>query len=190
MNLKKTVAMAAIVGSIAIPTAALAEETPDWIMDTSGVGHSKNGVVRSDQILELGTANASGLQLEGEAQMRMGNLDQALTSLQKAVEMAPLDMDKRLLYSQALEKKLASQRGDKDPQLYNFLIKQWLFIYRKAEFIDQTLEAKSHLMHLTGTAPKSFERSEKYLARVLVPEDTVKPKSKKVASRKPADSDE
>jgi hypothetical protein len=155
----------------AIPAMASDDEKqPDWIMDTSGVGKSHNGVVRSDQILELGVTNPSALQLEGENSMRMGNIDTALTALQKAVEMAPLDMDKRTLYSEALEKKLDGQK-EKDPKLYNFLVKQWLFIYRKADFVDQTLAARAHLIGLTGSVPKTFERTATYLARVLIPED-------------------
>jgi hypothetical protein len=155
----------------------------DWIKDTSGIGQSKEGQVRSDQILELGTCPPSALQLEGEHAMRIGNIDTALTVLQRAVEMAPLDMEKRLLYAQCLEKKLMAQKK-KDPALYNFLIKQYLFIYRKAEFIDQTMIAKQALVHLTGTAPRSVEKSEKFLTRVLIPEDG----SEKVAvsKRQPA----
>lgn len=143
---------------------------PDWIKDTSGIGQSNNGYVRSDQILELGTCPPSALQLEGEHSLRLGNIDAALTALQRSVEMAPLDMEKRLLYSEALEKKLMSQKK-KDPGLYNFLIKQYLFIFRKAEFVDQTMQARAHLVHLTGTAPKPFERSTTFLNRVLIPED-------------------
>jgi hypothetical protein len=146
------------------------EKKVDWIKDTSGIGQSNNGQVRSDQILELGTCPPSALQLEGEHAMRIGNIDTALTALQRSVEMAPLDMEKRLLYAQCLEKKLMGQKK-KDPALYNFLIKQYLFIFRKAEFIDQTMQARSELVHLTGTAPKMFEKSEKFLGRVLIPED-------------------
>lgn len=158
------------------------KDGPDWIKDTSGIGQSKNGTVRSDQILELGTCPPSALQLEGEHCLRTGNIEQALTALQRSVELAPLDMEKRLLYSQALEKKLMAQK-EKDPALYNFLIKQYLFIMRKAEFIDQTMQARSHLVHLTGTCPKTFERSATFLNRVLIPEDG----STKVAlNKKPA----
>lgn len=142
----------------------------DWIKDTSKIGQSNNGQVRSDQILELGTCPPSALQLEGEHAMRIGNLDNALTALQRSVEMAPLDMEKRLLYAQCLEKKLMGQKK-KDPALYNFLIKQYLYVYRQAEFIDQTMIARAALVHLTGTAPKRFEKSEKFLSRVLIPED-------------------
>jgi tetratricopeptide (TPR) repeat protein len=145
-------------------------KTAEWIKDTSKIGQSNNGYVRSDQILELGTCPPSALQLEGEHAMRIGNLDTALTALQRSVEMAPLDVEKRLLYAQCLEKKLMKQKK-KDPALYNFLIKQYLFIYRKAEFVDQTMQARAQLVHLTGTAPKMFEKSEKFLSRVLIPED-------------------
>jgi hypothetical protein len=173
--------LALTAGTLPAPAEEHDKDTPDWVMDTSGIGQSHNGTVRSDQILELGTASASCLQLEGENSLRMGNIDNALLALQKAVEMAPMDMDKRTLYAQALEKKLFKQKV-KDPVLYNFLIKQWLFIFRKAEFIDQTMEGRSHLLHLCGAAPKAFEKSEKYLARVLVPEDG----NSKVAGKKAA----
>lgn len=163
-----------IVGVVLAATAQAAalagEETPNWIMDTSGVGEDRDGVVTSNQFLELGSATPSCLQLEGEAAMRLGDLDRALQVLQRSVELAPLDMDKRILYSQALEKKL-SQAKKRDPKLYNYLVKQWLFIMKKAEFPDQKLQAGSHLIQLTGRPPKMWEKPQKYLQAVLIPED-------------------
>jgi len=100
----------------------------------------------------------------------MGNLDRALTVLQRSVEMAPLDMDGRILYAEALEKKLLKQE-EKDPILYNFLVKQWLFVYKKSEFADQAMQGLQHLTSLTGTQPKRFESIPKFLVRVLLPED-------------------
>lgn len=152
------------------PGTALAED--DWIMDTSEIGKSRNGVIRNDQILEMGVPTASALQLEGESSMRMGQLDRAIVALQRAIELAPLDPDKRLLYAEALEKKLMSQKlKERDPRFYNFVVKQWLFIYQKADFPDQKMQAGGHLVSLTGSAPRMFERPHKYLARVLLPED-------------------
>jgi hypothetical protein len=159
-------------------------QLPDWIKDTSSVGQDHDGVVYSNQILELGSAPSSGLQLEGESMLRRGDLDGALMVAQKAVEQAPLDMEKRILYSQCLEKKLL-QSKKKDPALYNFLVKQWLFIYKKAEFVDHTMAAKGHLSHLCGTVPKNFEREKTFLARVLITEDTA-PAAKVAAVKKPA----
>ena len=168
----KLISIAALMLGIS-GTAALAagDDSPDWIKDTSGVGRDVNGVVRSDQLLELGVASPGGMQLEGENLMKLGNIEEALLSLQKAVEMAPMDMDKRTLYAQALEKKLLKQKDHKDPALYNFLVKQWLYILKHSEFADQTMEARAHLISVCGSIPKPLESSKGFLARVLIPED-------------------
>lgn len=142
----------------------------DWIKDTSAIGKSNNGVVSSDQFLELGVPTSNALRLEGEQSMRIGSLDRAIMVLQRSVEMAPLDMDGRILYAEALEKKLVKQK-ERDPALFNFVVKQWLFVAKKADFLDQSMQGMSHLMALTGTRPKKFEREAKFLARVLIPED-------------------
>lgn len=152
------------------------EKEESWVMDTSGIGRSKNGVIRNDQILEMGMPTASALQLEGESSLRMGQLDRALIALQRAIELAPLDADKRLLYAECLEKKLIKTKmKERDPRMYNFLIKQWLFVYQKADFPDQKMQAVTHLATLCGTGPRLFERPHKFLARVLIPEDGSKP---------------
>jgi hypothetical protein len=161
----------ALVGlSLAVLLAPMAIADDGYIMDTSGIGRSHNGVVRSDQFLELGMGSANALRLEGESSLRNGHLDRAITVLQRSVEMAPMDMDGRILYSQALEQKLISQK-ERNPSLFNFLVKQWLFVAKKAEFADQAMIGRAHLMNLTGVAPKMFEKEPKYLARVLMPED-------------------
>lgn len=151
-------------------------EDDDWIMDTSEIGRSRNGVIRNDQILEMGVPTASALQLEGESSLRMGQIDRAILALQRSIELAPLDPDKRTLYAEALEKKLMAQKAkERDPRLFNFVVKQWLFIFQKADFPDQKMVAGGHLVQLTGAAPRMFERPHKYLARVLLPEDGSKP---------------
>jgi hypothetical protein len=79
-------------------------------------------------------------------------------------------MDGRILYAEALEKKLMKQK-EKDPVLFNFTVKQWLFVFKRSEFPDQAYQGIQHVNMLTGTAPKRFEKPEKFLARVLLPED-------------------
>ncbi|PWU00678.1 MAG: hypothetical protein C5B53_03695 [Candidatus Melainabacteria bacterium] len=145
-------------------------KSEDFIMDTSGVGKTNGTIVSSDQFLELGVAGPNALRLEGEQSLRMGNLDRAITVLQRSVEMAPLDMDGRILYAEALEKKLMKQH-EKDPILFNFLVKQWLFVFKKSEFPDQAMQGLQHVVNLTGTQPKRMESVPKFLNRVLLPED-------------------
>lgn len=164
--LKSTV-LGLSIAFLALPTCDAKE---DFIMDTSDIGRSVNGVVTSDQFLELGMRSASALRLEGENALRIGHVNHAIKVLQRSVEQAPSDMDGRIIYAQALEKKLISQK-ERDPRLFNFCVKQWLFVAKKAYFPDQKLQGRSHLVNLTGVAPKMWETSKRYLARVLLPED-------------------
>lgn len=149
----------------------------DFIKDTTPLGHTDHGLVSSDQLLELGTQTSSALRLEGEQSMRFNNIDKAIMVLQKSVEMTPSDMDGRILYAEALEKKLNHQK-DRDPALFNFAVKQWLYVAKKADFMDQKLQAMKHLQTLTGQRPHRWENEVHYLSHVLMPEDD----SRKVAA--------
>ena len=142
----------------------------DYVVDTSDIGRDNHGVVTSDQFLELGVPSANGLRIEGEQALKMGKVERAIMVLQRSVEMAPRDMDGRILYAEALEKKLMRQK-DRDPKLYNFLCKQWLFVAKMAEFADQGQQGYNHLYKLAGTVPKRWEKEKKYLGRILIPED-------------------
>jgi hypothetical protein len=164
LNILITSGMLAITCPLAI---AADSETPDYIKDTSDIGQAEDGYIRSEQLLELGSPTPGALTLEGEQSLRQGSLK----VFQRSVELAPGDIDARTLYAQTLEKKLMAQKGKKDPALYNFIIKQWLFIYLKSEYFDQKMEGLSHVIELTGTQPKRFEREQKFLSRVLIPED-------------------
>jgi hypothetical protein len=143
--------------------------TDDFMMDTTKGGHHDPSVVSSDQMLDLGTSTSSALRLEGEQSMRFNNIERAIMVLQKAVEISPGDMDGHILYAEALEKKLNKQK-DRDPSLYNFVVKQWLYVSKKAAFLDQAMQGSSHLLKLTGQKPHKFEREGHYLSRVLLPE--------------------
>jgi hypothetical protein len=131
---------------------------------------SRGGVVNSDQMLELGTSDSSALRLEGEQSMRINNIDRAITLLQKAIQLAPRDMDGHILYAEALEKKLMKQK-DRDPVLYNSVVKEWLYVAKKADFMDQSNQGVRHLAELTGQKPHKWDSSGRYLSRVLLPEE-------------------
>ncbi|MBC7999831.1 MAG: hypothetical protein IAF58_17890 [Leptolyngbya sp.] len=165
---KAVMALALMLAFIAPANAR--ERDDDFIMDTDVIGKSSNGVVSSDQFLELGVPTASALRIEGEQSLRIGNVDRALTVLQRSVEMAPMDIDGRIMYAEALEKRLLKQKV-RDPKLFNFTIKQWLYVAKKSEFVDQSMMGVHHLQGLTGTSPKRWEKEKKFLARVMLPED-------------------
>jgi hypothetical protein len=145
-------------------------QNQDFIMNTRGVGHIDRGYVTSDQLLELGLTTPETLHLEGEQSLRTGNIDRALIVLQRSVEMAPYDMEGRILYASALGKKLEERKGN-DNALFNFLVKQWLFIYKHSDFSDQQMQSLNNIAALTKTKPKRFESEKKFLGRVLRPQD-------------------
>lgn len=154
-----------------LPAQSKERDPNDFVFDTSNVGRA-SGVIMSDQLLELGMVSADGLRLEGEQAIRLGNTDRAIQLLQKALELQPGDMDGRILYASALEKKLMKQKSRKrDPKLFNFCVKNWYYIWKKSEFHDQKAQARNHLDKLTGTVPKWREKPQKYLQRVLLAED-------------------
>ncbi|MCA9816150.1 MAG: hypothetical protein R3C24_04025 [Cyanobacteriota/Melainabacteria group bacterium] len=167
-----------VISMMSSPLAVLAKPStskeskpkPEYIMDTSRIGQSNNGMILSNQILELGVVTPSALRLQGEQAIRMGNISRAIQVLQKAVEMNPLDMDGRVLYATALEKKLIKQKK-RDPKLYNYVIKQWTFVFKHSEFDDQKMQGRNHLINLVGRAPRWHESVKRYLANVMIAED-------------------
>lgn len=175
-NLVKVSLVLSLVACATAPDMVLAKgskskkKQPDYIMDTSGIGKSNNGMIMSNQILELGVVTPSALRLQGEQAIRLGNTDRAIQVLQRSVEMNPLDMDGRVLYATALEKKLVRQKK-RDPRLYNYVLKQWTFVFKHSEFDDQKMQGRNHLINLAGRAPRWHESVKRYLNKIMIPED-------------------
>ena len=153
--------------------AGFCDDEKNFIKETDDIGRAReNGVVISNQMIELGMLSSGLLRLDGEQCIRVGNIERAIKVLQRAVETEPLDMDGRCLYATALEKKLIKQKSKlRDPKLYNFCIKQWYYIAKECEFEDQKTQALKHLQVLTGKVPGRFDRKGKFLKDNLIPED-------------------
>jgi hypothetical protein len=99
------------------------------------------------------------------------------------------DIDSRMTYAKAMEGVMDGQ-DDKDPELFNKCVKQWLIVYRNTvgeekglswhgrslpgmqkryEDEERSIPAKQHLFTLTGSVPKAKESDAQYLKRVLKP---------------------
>jgi hypothetical protein len=133
------------------------------------------------------TVSAATLQYEGERALEVGDLKRALTLLKRSIDLDEDDCNTRLLYAKALETKLRSQT-DRDPELFKQCVKEWLIVMRNevgdqkglgihgisflSGFYDdeeREMKAKSHLIKLTGSAPKAWETDAHYLNKVLRP---------------------
>jgi tetratricopeptide (TPR) repeat protein len=123
----------------------------------------------------------------GENCLREGNIDQAINLLKESLSMDNDNADAHVWYAEALEKKLRKQ-DEKDPELFNKCVREWLLVMRNevgeekglglggitppaiGTFYrdeDHNILAKSHLIKLTGTAPRGWERNNDFLRRVL-----------------------
>jgi hypothetical protein len=172
---------------VAMTTTNASARSDEFMNNAGQTGHD-SALVSSDQMLDLGTSTSASLRLEGEQSMRFNNIERAIMVLQKAVEMAPSDMDGHILYAQALEKKLTKQK-DRDPVLYNFVVKQWLYVAKKADFLDQSMQGKTHLFQLTGEKLHRWEPEGHYLSRVLMvanPAVATKPQAAQPANKQVA----
>jgi hypothetical protein len=167
--LKRTISQA-LFGYIALSMLTPAASFAKTEYLASAPAAQSSGQVQDDQFLELNTPSSEGMRLEGEQAMRYGNYDRAIAVLKKSVQMSPTDMDGRILFAEALEKKLLKQQV-KDPALYNSVMKQWLIVSKNGNFMDQKMQGRAHLQSLAGTAPKHFESDVKFLSRILIPED-------------------
>ncbi len=142
----------------------------DFSQDTTPIVHGEQSLVTSDQMLDISTSNSSALRMEGEQLIRVNKIDKAVTVLAKSVEMSPADMDGRILYAEALEKKLA-QQTTKNPQLFNLAVKQWLYVAKKGDYMDQKVQGLKHLSNICGSKPRMLETEDRFLSRVLRSED-------------------
>lgn len=160
------------------------ETASDFVRSEGAV---KGGVVDSNQMLNLGMITPASLLMEGEKALSNGDADRAIIVLRRSLDKNDNDADTHMLYAKALEMKLKSQH-EKDPEIYNDCVREWLIVMRnhagaeKGEGAfginvlghfyqdeDHGIDAKRHLIKLTGYAPKPWETSNKYLKRVLMP---------------------
>jgi len=149
--------------------------------------HTNNGYIDSYQAMELGQVTAVTIMMQGQRALSAGNTSLAITKFRRAIDMDNEDMDAHRYYAEALEKKLRSQ-VDKDPELFNECVRQWLTVMRNivgdekgmsirgvnpiADLYgdeDHAIMAKNHLVKLTGSAPKFWETNAHYLKKVLKP---------------------
>ncbi|PWT97220.1 MAG: hypothetical protein C5B53_08395 [Candidatus Melainabacteria bacterium] len=161
------------------------DETEEEFVPTEGA--LKGGTINSNQLLELGMVSPRSLVIEGEKALYSGDPDRAITVLHRSLDRDYEDADAHTFLARALEMKLKSQ-AERDPELYNECVKEWLVVLRNHSGMERGegahginilghlyedeehgVDARKHLVKLTGYAPKPWETSAKYLKRVLLP---------------------
>jgi hypothetical protein len=170
---------------LVLPPCLAVDESEEEFVPTEGA--LKGGTINSNQLLELGMVSPRSLVMEGEKALYSGDPDRAITVLHRSLDRDSDDADAHTFLARALEMKLKGQ-AERDPELFNECIKEWLIVMRNHsgtergegahginilghlyEDEDHGVDARKHLVKLTGYAPKPWETSAKYLKRVLLP---------------------
>lgn len=140
----------------------------------------------------LGEQTAMSYGLAANYAMKNKNYNHAIKLCQEAIDKDNDDLDIHLIYAQCLQKKLKTQ-VEKDPELFNKCVKEWVIVYKNEvgdekgmsykgvtlpgviegnKDDDRGIPAKQNLITLTGTYPKFNEPSAKFLKRVGKPAST------------------
>lgn len=171
------------------PAAVVKKVSPATQVDDSAV---PDGVRAKDydEIFSDTNMSSGALLIRGRAALKAGNYRKALALVEHGLRMEMDDPDIHILHADALESKLRHQ-VDKDPALFQKVVEKWLLIYRnqvgeekgmdvkgisvlRGFYADEErgIEAKRHLLKLTGYLPKPWETNNRYLKRVLKPATT------------------
>lgn len=158
------------------------------MVSTDAERNERLGFADSDNIFS--EVNSRTLLLSAKQAMRHHNYKKAIRLLKEATKLDPDDADARCLFAEALQEKLSHQ-VDKDPEVFNTCVKNWLIVARNEtgdekgltykgigigaslfQDEDRAIKAKANLKKLTGYLPKPWETNERYLRRVLKPATT------------------
>jgi hypothetical protein len=162
-----------------------ADDGPNWMDEPAA---PVKGVVTSENAMVKRDSSAAELLIMADSAIKSGKIDRAIELIKRSLALNNEDLDAHVSYATALEKKLESQ-SPQDPNTFNLCVREWLAVLRnkygeeKSETFhgvgipgvngrffaddDRHGPARTHLVHLTGSAPKVWETNEKFLARVL-----------------------
>jgi len=142
---------------------------------------ASKGITSMEAYSELGKQTATSLELAAEYASSHGQYDQAIKLCRRALEKDYNDLDLHMTYAGALEEKLKTQK-ERDHELLNECVKEWLIVLRTEvgdeaglsfhgispfghwyQDEDRGIPARSHLVSLTGRAPRPWETDAKFL---------------------------
>jgi hypothetical protein len=155
------------------------------IADATDARKDAQPITSMEAVYRLGRPSANKFGMGADFAKRNGRCDESIRLAQEALKRQDNDLDLHEQYAEALEHKLESMQ-EEDPVLFNQCVKEWLIVLRNEAGDerglsfhgisimghlyadeDHSIEARAHLVGLTGRAPKPWETDAKYLERVL-----------------------
>jgi len=142
-------------------------------------------ITSMEAVYKLGRPSANKFSMGADFAKRNGHYDESIRLAEEALKRQDNDLDLHEQYAEALEHKMQSMQ-EEDPVLFNQCVKEWLIVLRNEAGDerglsfhgisimghlyadeDHSIEARAHLVGLTGRAPKPWETDARYLQRVL-----------------------
>lgn len=158
---------------------------PEYVPPSQGI------VTSMDAYSDEGEQTATSLQFAAKYAADQGDYEKAIKLCRRALRQDYNDIDVHKTYAEVLEDKLNDQ-NEPDHDLLNGCIREWLIVFRTEvgdekglsfhgispfghlyEDEDRSIPARSHLVTLTGRAPKPWETDEKYMKWVNRPTTSV-----------------
>jgi hypothetical protein len=123
--------------------------------------------------------------LKAQQALRHRDVDRAVSQMERAIGLAPKDVDVHYFYALSLEAKMKRARF-KDEKTFGNCVNSWLKLYRgevgdekgltfkgvglaAGSFSDDemAMQGKEHLLSLVGFLPKAWESDKKYVKRAV-----------------------
>ncbi|OPZ90820.1 MAG: hypothetical protein BWY75_00570 [bacterium ADurb.Bin425] len=123
--------------------------------------------------------------LKAQQALRHRDVDRAVSQMERAMALAPKDVDVHYFYALSLEAKMKRARF-KDEKTFGNCVSSWLKLYRgevgdekgltfkgvglaAGSFSDDemAMHGKEHLLSLVGFLPKAWESDKKYVKRAV-----------------------
>ncbi len=152
---------------------------------------ARGTVTSMEAYSQIGKQTGDSLALAAEYALDQGDIEKSIKLCKLALEKDYSDLDIHMAYAKALQEKLSNQKN-KDPELRNLCIREWLIVYRSEvgtetdlcvhgirplghfyEDEDRSIPARNQLIALTGRAPKPWETDTKFLKWVNRPTTSV-----------------
>ncbi len=184
--MKNLIVLQILILALALPALAIEDFENE---DTDPI--TAKAVTSMEAYSETGKQTAVSLGLAAEYALNEGQIDKAIKWCKLGLERDYNDLDIHMTYAKALQEKLKTKK-ERDLDMYNECIKEWLIVYRTEvgdekgisfhgisplghyyEDEERSIPARSHLVALTGRAPKPWETDAKYLKWVNRPSTAV-----------------
>lgn len=155
--------------SVSVPLPAMADSISPSITDGGKVYSTEK---RDSAYFGTGStgrlSEASYLRFMGDQQMSDGNVDEAIKSLAKAVQLDTPDPVGHVMLARAMTRKLKSNKGEINWELYGQCLDEWRLIAKHDADHQEQFEARMNLGALKKMAKEQVKKTRAHQKRTFL----------------------